>query len=30
MSSSLPKIAITDWTFPDLQVEEEILKAHGI
>lgn len=30
MNPSHPKVAITDWTFPDLCVEETILKAHGI
>ena len=30
MIPSHPRVAITDWTFPDLSIEEEILKAHGI
>jgi D-3-phosphoglycerate dehydrogenase / 2-oxoglutarate reductase len=30
MNSLNSKIAITDWTFPDLSVEEVILKAHGV
>lgn len=30
MSQTPFKVAITDWTFPDLSVEEAILKAHGI
>jgi D-3-phosphoglycerate dehydrogenase len=30
MNSPSPKIAITDWTFPDLGIEETILKAHGV
>ena len=30
MNSPQPKVVITDWTFPDLGVEEGILKAHGI
>lgn len=30
MNPSHLGVAITDWTFPDLSVEEEILKAHGI
>jgi len=30
MSQASHKVAITDWTFPDLSVEEVILKAHGI
>jgi D-3-phosphoglycerate dehydrogenase / 2-oxoglutarate reductase len=29
MSSTQPRIVITDWTFPDLKIEEEILQAHG-
>jgi D-3-phosphoglycerate dehydrogenase len=29
MSSTLPQIAVTDWTFPDLDVERTILQAHG-
>ncbi len=29
MSSTPPQIVITDWTFPDLQIEEAILQAHG-
>ncbi len=30
MNPSHLRVAITDWTFPDLSVEETILKAHGI
>ena len=30
MNPPQPKVVITDWTFPDLGVEEAILKAHGI
>lgn len=30
MSQASRIVAITDWTFPDLSVEEGILKAHGI
>lgn len=30
MSSSSPRVAITDWTFPDLSVEEAILREAGI
>ena len=30
MHSPTPKVVITDWTFPDLSVEEEILKAQGV
>ncbi len=30
MNQSPFKVAITDWTFPDLSVEEAILKAQGI
>jgi D-3-phosphoglycerate dehydrogenase / 2-oxoglutarate reductase len=30
MSPPRPTVVITDWTFPDLSVEEKILKAHGI
>ncbi len=30
MNPPLLSVAITDWTFPDLSVEEGILKAHGI
>ena len=25
-----PIVAITDWTFPDLSIEEEFLNGHGI
>ncbi len=30
MSSPAPIVVVTDWTFPDLGVEEGILKAHGV
>ncbi|MSU35900.1 MAG: C-terminal binding protein [Pedosphaera sp.] len=30
MKSPNPKVVVTDWTFPDLSVEERILKAHGV
>jgi D-3-phosphoglycerate dehydrogenase len=30
MNSPNPTVAITDWTFPDLSIEEGILKAQGI
>jgi D-3-phosphoglycerate dehydrogenase len=30
MNSPNPTVAITDWTFPDLSIEEAILKAHGV
>ncbi len=30
MNPPHPTIVITDWTFPDLEVEERILKAHGV
>jgi D-3-phosphoglycerate dehydrogenase len=30
MNSAQPIVAITDWTFPNLNVEEEILKSHNI
>ena len=30
MNPTHPRIVITDWTFPDLGVEEGILKAHGV
>jgi D-3-phosphoglycerate dehydrogenase len=30
MNPSNPTVVITDWTFPDLSLEEGILKAHGI
>ena len=30
MNSAQPTVAITDWTFPNLSIEEEILKGHGI
>ncbi len=30
MKSPNPTVAFTDWTFPDLGVEESILKPHGI
>ena len=30
MNPTHPKVVITDWTFPDLSVEAEILKAHGV
>jgi len=30
MNPPQPKIVITDWTFPDLGVEERILNAHGV
>lgn len=30
MNPPNPTVVITDWTFPDLSIEEEILKAHGI
>jgi D-3-phosphoglycerate dehydrogenase len=29
MSSTPPQIVITDWTFPDLGIEEAILQSHG-
>jgi len=29
MDSARPKVVITDWTFPDLSVEEQILGAQG-
>jgi D-3-phosphoglycerate dehydrogenase len=29
MPATLPTIAITDWTFPDLSIEEGILKPAG-
>ena len=30
MSQASPKVVITDWTFPDLNVEESILKMRGV
>jgi D-3-phosphoglycerate dehydrogenase len=30
MNPPQPKIVITDWTFPDLRLEEKILNAHGV
>ena len=30
MNRSNPTVVVTDWAFPDLGVEEEILKAHGV
>jgi D-3-phosphoglycerate dehydrogenase len=30
MNPATPRVVITDWTFPDLGVEEGILKAHGV
>lgn len=30
MKSPNPTVAFTDWTFPDLSVEESILKPHGV
>src|SRR3954463_2041401 len=30
MKPPRPRIAITDWTFPDLSVEETILKSHDL
>jgi len=30
MNPPNPTVVITDWTFPDLSIEEGILKAHGI
>jgi D-3-phosphoglycerate dehydrogenase len=30
MNPPNPTVIVTDWTFPDLRVEEGILKAHGI
>lgn len=29
MSNPAPRVVITDWTFPDLQIEEQILRAAG-
>lgn len=29
MNTTTPTIVITDWTFPDLRIEEEILTSHG-
>ena len=26
----MPTVVITDWTFPDLSIEEGIFNAHGI
>jgi D-3-phosphoglycerate dehydrogenase len=30
MNPPRPTVVITDWTFPDLRIEEGILKAHGV
>ncbi len=30
MNPSNPTVVVTDWTFPDLGLEEEILRAHGV
>ena len=30
MNPPKPTVAVTDWTFPDLSIEEEILKGQGI
>jgi D-3-phosphoglycerate dehydrogenase len=30
MSTNAPRVAITDWTFPDLRIEEDILRGAGV
>ena len=30
MNAAKPTVVITDWTFPDLGVEEGIFNAHGL
>ena len=29
MNTPLPRVVVTDWTFPDLRIEEEILGSAG-